>query len=187
MLSRSKIFIVSAFLFSCASNNNQNSKTPAGDSVNKNQPANSSLNETGYYKTDGDSLIIPSFEIEVSLSQKANEKLKKSNETIIVWAYFSGIPKDTTLKEYLKSGGIGIASAQQELRGDNRIAKIEGVKFSRSLYDSLSDKDIQVLINIYTGRRTHRDNLLDCEILEEKVSAVKNKKFILKGKLIGEK
>ncbi|MFI5187093.1 MAG: hypothetical protein ACHQF0_10235 [Chitinophagales bacterium] len=187
MLKLSTLFFLSAFLFSCSSNNEPKNNDAVKDTTNKNQTDTSSLNTTGYYKIEGDSLEIPSFKIEVSLSQKANEKLKKGNETIIVWAYFSGIPKDTTLKEYLKSGGMSIASTQQELSGENRTAEIEGVRFSKSLYDSLADKDIQVLINIYSGRKSSRDNLLDCDILEEKMSVVKGKEFTLKGKLIGEK
>jgi hypothetical protein len=141
------------------------------------------LNNTAYYKYEGDSVIIPSFEITVSLSAKAKQKLKKDKETILVIAYFSGQPKDTTSEEYLKSGGMGITSAQREIK-DSGIAKFEGVKFSKALYDSLADKDIQLLINVVSGRKSTKDNLLNCDILEDKMSRIKGKRFTIKGKLI---
>ena len=59
-----------------------------------------SLNDLGYLQLDGDSILIPDFEIEVSLSPKAEKKLKEDNETVIVSAMFSGTPKDTLSNEY---------------------------------------------------------------------------------------
>ena len=186
MLRFSILTFATAFLFSCTSKKSNKPENSNIDSLKRSGSQTSRVDSIGYYKIAGDSLVIPPFEIEVSLSQKANERLKKGKESIIVWAYFFGKPKDTTLKEYLKSGGISLASTQIELTGDERVAKIENVKFSKSLYDSLADKDIQVLINVYSGRRSSPDNLLDCDLLEQKMSLVRDKKFTLKGKLIGE-
>ena len=136
-------------------------------------------------KLIGDSVELPPFEIEVNLSAKAEEKLKVNNETIIVSAAFTGIPKDTTSKDYLQWGEIAIAHSEIELK-NNRIAKFQNVKFSKARYNSLANKDIDLLINIFSGRRSTNVNLLDCDILQDKMSNVKEKKFTLKGKLIGE-
>lgn len=167
------------FLLSCAS----------AEEENKNEPKakNDSLpvNTNGEVQFTGDSVEIPSFEIELSLSDKAEEKLKAGKETVIVAAYFSGIPKDTTLKEYVKTGEFAIGSHEKELRSE-RVAKFEGVRFSRSLYDSLSPQSMVVLINVYSGRRSTSVNLLDCGILQDPVSLVKGKRSLIKGKLIGE-
>ncbi|HEY2720198.1 MAG TPA: hypothetical protein VGI82_00650 [Chitinophagaceae bacterium] len=187
MLKLLSITFFSLFLFSCTSRETGKNKTSSADSTKNVAVDSTGVNSTSYYKVEGDSLVIPPFDIAIDLSPKASEKLKKIHETIIVAAYFSGIPKDTTTKEYLKSGGLGITTVQKELSGNDRTTKIEGGKFPKSLYDSLSDKDIQVLINVYSGRRSNPNNLLDCDILEEKMSAVKGKTFTLKGKLIGER
>ena len=133
----------------------------------------------------GDSVEIPSFEIEISLSDKANEKLKKEKESIKVAAYFSGIPKDTTLEEYRHSGEYPVTMSEKELL-DTRTAKFEGIRFSRSLYDSLANKNITLLINVFSGRRSSKLNFLNCDILQDSISAIKGKHFVLKGKLIGE-
>ena len=175
--------LVSMSLFSCTSREKEKNNDRTNKDIQKTD--SSSLSETGYLKLNGDSVIIPSFEIEVSLSKKANEKLKTDKETIIVAAYFSGLPKDTTSKEYLKTGEFNITSSERELT-DGRIAKFEGIKFSRALYDSLADKNIELLINIYSGRRSTKDNLLDCDIFYDKMSNIKGKKITVKGKLIGE-
>ena len=121
----------------------------------------------------------------MNLSSKAEEKLKAIRETIIVAAYFSGIPKDTTIKDYVKYGELAINSNEREL-SDNRIAKFEGIKFSRTLLDTIPAKNMNLLINVYSGRRSAKDNLLDCDILNKPISEIKGKKIILKGKLIGE-
>lgn len=138
-----------------------------------------------YLKADGDSLIIPSFTIEVNLSALANAKLASDKETMIVAAWFSGQPKDSTSKEYVETGAMFVKSSEIEL-SNSRIANFEGIKFSKAKYDSLANKDIRVLINIFSGRKSSPDNLLDCEILTDKMSAVKGQKFVLAGKLISE-
>ena len=188
MIKSSTIFLILSFLFSCASNEGQKNNNTSNKGTGKILivKKDTSLNKIGYYKIDGDSLIIPSFDIEVCLTQKANKKLKDAKETIIVSAYFIGQPKDTTSKEYLESGEMGIGSSEREL-SDSRITKFENIKFSKALYDSLADKDIQLLINIYSGRKSTDVNLLDCDILQDKMSNIKGKRFKIKGKLIGER
>jgi hypothetical protein len=86
------------------------------------------VNSLGYYKADGDSLIIPTFEIGVNLSPKADKKLKEDKETIIVTAFFSGQPKDKTSKEYLNDGEIFLTYAKIELT-DARIANLKELNF----------------------------------------------------------
>lgn len=184
MLRIFSIISLIAFLLSCNSNDVKKNDTAAGDTTKVNKPDSSSTNNLGYFKIEGDSLVIPSFEIKVSLSPKAEEKLKAKKETIIVAAYFSGQPKDTTTKEFQESGSMSLAMTHTEIRSDSVVAKIEGAKFARSVYDSLADKDIQLLINVYSGRRSGPDNLLNCDILEEKMSVVQGKQYTIKGKLI---
>ncbi len=140
-------------------------------------------NDLGFLQIEGDSVLIPDFEIEVRLSPNAEKKLKDDKETVIVSAMFSGIPKDTTSEDY--QGQIGIKNYNIELTGQ-RIGQFTKIKFHRSILDKLADNDIYLLINVYSGRRSTENNLLDCEILEDKMSVIKGKKFILKGKLIGE-
>jgi hypothetical protein len=186
---KNSFLLIVFFLSACSggsdkkASKNEMEATEAADSIKSANKTSGSISDFGYFKPDGDSLIIPAFEIEVNLSQKAKAKLSKDKETIIVSASFMGIPKDTTSEEFLQSGEMGIAGKDIELRNNN-VAKFENIKFSKSLYDSLSDKDIQLLINVFSGRRSSTNNLLSCGIVQEKMSKIKGKKFAINCKLI---
>ena len=95
-----------------------------------------SQDELGYLEMDCDSVLIPAFEIEVSLSPNAEKKLKEENETVIVSAMFSGIPKDTTSEEYLIWGQMGINDFKIEL-ANQRLARFEKVRFHSSVLNKL--------------------------------------------------
>lgn len=171
---------MASLFLSCASTEEKKAADPAVSNADSAVAAVSN-----YFRSSGDSMIIPSFEIEVVLSKLATEKLARDKETVIVAAWFAGSPMDTSSKEFKESGEIFVNTAQVEL-AEGRIAKFEQIKFAKSLYDSLADKDIRVLINVFSGRRSTQDNLLDCSILSEKMSVVKDRKFVLAGKLIAE-
>ena len=91
-------------------------------------------------------------------------------------ALFTGDPRDTTTKEFAEMGELFINTKRIEL-SNSRIASFEGIKFSKARYDSLANKDIRVLINVFSGRRSTQDNLLDCAILAEKMSVVKGREI----------
>ncbi len=132
-----------------------------------------------------DSVLVPKFEIELKLSEKAEEKLLADKETVIVQALFFGIPKDTTLQseEYQELGRLTIGSKTIELKKE-RIARFYNCKISKKTLKSLSDKNFEVNINVFTGRKSSSYNLIDCEFLQEGIDSVKNKRLVLKGKLL---
>lgn len=135
---------------------------------------------------NSDSFELPGFEVEVQLSAKAEEKLKKDKESVIVAAYVSATPKDSAAnKEYLKYGELSISAVEKELK-EGRNAAISGIRIRRSLYDSLVENSINVLINVYSGRRSTNVNLLDCGILQDSLKNLAGRKFFIQGKLIGE-
>ena len=138
-----------------------------------------------YLQQQGDSVLIPYFILRLQLSKLAEDKLAKDKETVIVSALFSGDPKDTTTKEYREAGEMFLASRQLEL-DTARTARFEGIKFSKTQYEALAGKDIRLLVNVFSGRHSTPDNLLDCEILAGSMSGIKEKLKVLKGKLIAE-
>ena len=137
---------------------------------------------SNYLKIVGDSVEIPWFEIELKLSDKAEEKLKADNETVIVHAEFIHNPdKDDptrVLDEELLVLSHGI-----ELT-DKRLARFEHLKFSKDLYDLLENKDIVLILIVVSGRKSSLDNILYCEGLQEPVSKIKEQKITITGKLI---
>ncbi len=169
----------------CSTRKGQQEQVTAIDSTNSglSESDRTTWADLGYYKTAGDSVIIPPFEVEVELTVRANTLIRADQETIIVSAFLTGIPKDTTLEDYQREGEIGILNHDVELT-DTRIALFKNLKFSRKVYDSLADKDIRLLLNVYSGRKSAPDNLLNCDIFSGKLSTILNKRPTLFCSLI---
>lgn len=138
------------------------------------------------YEVNGNDMVIFPFEIEVDNSAAADKTLTKKKETLIVSASLWGVPKDPKEKEKGEDGMVSFVNKDIELSGDNRLARFEGLTFNKSLLSKVEDKDIFLLINVFSGRKSSQDNLLTCGILDTKVSQVVNKRFVLGCKLISE-
>ncbi len=155
-------------------------------SADSNPSDNSKTDLVEGFILDGDSILLPSFEIQIELSKKAAKKISKDNETIIVQAYLSGTPKDSVTSDLIdEMGEVNLGSPHVELTQPG-TAKFRGVRVSKAAYSLLKDKDFQVLINVFSGRKSSELNLIECDILQEPVTVVKATKHVLKGKLIGE-
>lgn len=141
--------------------------------------------ESIYLVKEGDSVRIPAFTIQLNLSDRANALLAARHETIIVHAWFSGQPKDTATAEYREVGGLFLTEKKIEL-DTARTAIIDGVRFPQKLLDALASKDISVLVNVYSGRRVIPENILNCDIVDDKINHVGGKIITLPGKLIAE-
>jgi hypothetical protein len=174
-----------ALLWSACSNsgNESNRGLPTDSTVTGNSEKTGGRDSVTYFKMAGDEVMILPFEIEVQLSPKAREKIMASKETIVVAVYFTGIPRDSSKVKLGEDGSFNVAYATREI-SYGQIAKFEDIKFPGKIYDQLADKDIDVTVNVYSGRRSSTDNLLDCDALFEKISKVVNKKILVKGKLI---
>ncbi len=172
-------------LFACVNNDRQKKAAPAKDSLPavtlQKTAAGSAI--AAYFKITKDSVLILPFEIAVALSPKAQERLKKGNETIIVNAFFTGDPKSSAHAKLQEDGSFYVASGEKEIHY-GETARFDSIRFSKKIFEQLADKDIDLGINVYSGRKTSGDNLLNCEPLFDKISHVVNKTFTLKGKLI---
>ena len=131
-------------------------------------------------KIIGDSLEIPSFEIDLNLSEKAEKKLEKDKETVIVIANLFGEPKSDPNRE----GPFPLSVSKIELT-DSRKAIFKKIKYSKSDY-ALMKGDIWITVEVASGRKSINKNFLEVDFLEEDLEKVINKKNILNGKLIGE-
>lgn len=140
---------------------------------------------TNEMKDNGDSLLLPPFEIEVALSDAAQMKMTADKETIIVNAYLSGEPKDSIDVQINEMGQLNLAASEIELDKPG-IARFDKINISKKAYETLANKDFEILINIYSGRRSSEYNLLTADILQEPVSIVSGKRHVLNAKLISE-
>jgi hypothetical protein len=172
-------------LLSCNSNKQdkkETNETITPDSLNQ---KTDTLKTGEIYFFEKDSVRVAPFEIEISLNEKAKERITGSNETIIVDIFFTGEPIDSSKVEFEEDGSFYVASAKKEITY-GQIASFNDIKFPKALYDQLVDKDVLFNINVYSGRKSSPDNLLDVTFLSGKLSSLVNKRSKLDGKLIRE-
>jgi len=67
---------------------------------------------------------------------------------------------------------------------DSRIARFDHIIISKKILDELVDTNVEILINVYTGRRSSSVNLITCDLLQEGIETIKGKWYVLKGSLI---
>lgn len=155
----------------------------AKDSLASKPDTAASLPKLGIYLQEEDSLLVPPFEINITLSPKAQEKISKSNETIIVDVFLQGEPANPKKAHLEEDGSFFVGDAKKEIR-PGQAAVFNDLKFPKKIYDQLADKDVDLTVNVYTGRKSSPDNLITGDMLSEKVSKVMNKHFTLHHKLI---
>ncbi len=177
------ILLFSIFLFSCKSNDRQvkNELHKDTSSLIAQHKDSGIINTDSYFKFTKDSITVLPFEIAIVLSPKAKDKIINSKETIIVNVSLTGTPKDTTL--YSEDGQFYVASSEKEITYGH-VAKFDNITFSKKIFDQLTDKDVYINVYFYSGRKSSKDNLLNGDLLSDRISNVVTKRFELKGKLI---
>ncbi|CAH0191085.1 hypothetical protein [Chryseobacterium sp. Bi04] len=171
-------------------------KTKATDKKDNQQPDKTALpSKEGGLTIEGDRVIIPNFKIEVNLSDKAVELLQKNKESIIASLFFYGDVRDENslpedIKKELGPNGLKLMVFDMEkidVTQSNEL-EITNLSFPKKLYDALASKDIYVNINVFSGRRTFKDNILDMEFYDSKLNEIiSHSSFInLNGRLLTE-
>jgi hypothetical protein len=130
-----------------------------------------------------DSITILPFEIDVKLSPKAKERITKAGETLIVVVFFDGIPKHDAPVELEHDGAFLVASAEIEMIY-GQVATFNKIRFSKKIYDELVNKNLDVIVNVFIGRKSSPDNLLSGGFFAGKLSDVVNRKITIETTLI---
>lgn len=129
-----------------------------------------------------DSISLPNFEIILELTAAAKQRLKQNNESIIVKAMFSDLQiygqENEGLTEF---EGLFLGSHEVEIRKKN-IAIFNNIKLPTKNFDRISDLNIEVLLNVYSGRHSRNMNILDCYSMRVMIDSVKDKPLIIKCK-----
>jgi hypothetical protein len=173
-------------VLSCQMNNKKsnNDDIKNTETVVRKEEISDTMAQDKYFIIEQDSILVLPFEIAVNLSPKAKDKILKDHETIIVAVSFTGEPKASTPSDFFSEDGLFYVASERKEINYGQNAKFDQIKFSTKVYNELSDKDIDVTVNVYSGRKSSEYNLLNCELLYDKISHVVNKKFTLNGKLI---
>ncbi|HVN92521.1 MAG TPA: hypothetical protein VMT38_02435 [Terracidiphilus sp.] len=129
---------------------------------------------------------LTSFTVKITYSQKAMDTLVASKETVIVAGYLTASPIPGTPKKYVDHvGEIGMGTVHKEI-APGEIATFAGVEPTPAMTKWVDSSGPQLLINVYSGRKSSPNNLLDCGIYEGSLKAAQGKTIPIACKLIGE-
>jgi hypothetical protein len=178
-----KLLLISAFLFACTSQPKAKWNIQKDESVQNKTEIQKQATEQSV--NNPDSVLIPSFEVEVVLSEKARERMLNPKESIIVFAEFTGEPHDTLSEGVNETGQLMLNSVRMETYSP-WIVKFESIFIPRKMYDRLLNKDFDVSVQIWTGRKTSEYNLLSGDLISGQISKIKGTRQKLNVKLIKE-
>ncbi|MGA2570301.1 MAG: hypothetical protein ABSF23_07250 [Terracidiphilus sp.] len=130
--------------------------------------------------------VQPGFTVKVTYSQKAMSTLVTRKETVVVAGYLYGFPKQGTPKRLIDEiGQVDLGEIKQEVV-PGAMATFDKIKPDQTLLKWLDSQGLQLLINVFSGRKSTQDNLLDCGIYEGSLQSVQGKSIPISCKLIGE-
>ncbi len=137
-------------------------------------------------KTTTPATTVPGFTVTVTYSQKAMATLVAGKETVIVVGYLYGFPIQGTPKQDVDHvGQIDMGEVKKEI-APGATAKFDSVKLNQPMMKWMDSQGPQLLINVYSGRKSSPNNLLDCGIYEGSLQAIQGQSIPIACKLIGE-
>lgn len=198
-----KLLILTLFTFvlitSCKENTKKMPKDEEYHTQNHHPEKEQSVTKLPLEKTQleirGEQIIVPDFKLEVNLSDEAVKKLKNSKESVIASFYLYGDVADENalpekFKKVLGPTGLKLTSLDIEKREINQSNEfhVTNLSFPKELYDLLASKDILININVFSGRRIFKDNILYMEAYDSTLSEIiAHSNFInLNGRLLEE-
>ena len=133
---------------------------------------------------------VPSqFSVDVRLSDTARNKLIESNETIIVAVYFTGHPKPGTEARYLdiKSGDVVLGDVKHQEIHPGETAIFSELNLNTDALTRIDSQGPHILADVYSGRRSSKDNLLDCDYYDGSLESIRGQTIVIRCQLIGER
>jgi len=148
--------------------------------------------ESGHPRVDKDPRGFASassqFAVKVQLSEAARKQLTGNSETIIVAADFTGHPKQGTEVRYLdiKSGDVILGDVKQEIR-PGETAIFNELNLNPEALARIDSKAPHILMDVYSGRRSSKDNLLDCDYYDGSFESIRGRTIVIRCQLIEER
>ena len=104
-------------------------------------------------------------------------KLLIKNETVLVGVEFIGTPEKKVSEKYKfeyydENGQITIGKKTIEIT-KNREIEFKNCKISKGVLELLKNKTYEVRISVVTGRKSSKDNLINCDFLQQNIEKIK--------------
>ena len=127
------------------------------------------------------------FTIHITYSAKALQTLQSRHETVIAAAYLLGHPKPHAPKRLIdEEGRIDFDTLHREIL-PGADAVFTSFTLDKTTLGYLDAQGPQLLINVYSGRKSSQFNLLACGLYEGSLAKVANQTLQIACNLIGEK
>ncbi len=128
------------------------------------------------------------FDLSVTLSKKAAARLAAEKEEIAAFASYYGEPKPGAEKHADEIGQISVSTEDEwvEIPGTGGHAHISGAKVDKRTLKWV-EGDVMVNVNVVSARKSNPDNILDCDIVDGAVAAVRKSPITLHCYLSEEK
>lgn len=129
-------------------------------------------------------LFVRPFEIDLELTDQAQKALRERNESIVLSFIFHGdwkTPRSDSNVQYFSDGYGFVVRKEVPVQ---KLYRIDDLEIPRDFYEPLPDKDVSIVLNIISGRKSSENNLLKCDILVGRFSELVGRRFYLKGDLI---
>jgi hypothetical protein len=112
--------------------------------------------------------VLP-FDVTVSLAPDTAKKMAGIKETIIVAAYFYGDPIPEAESKADADGEIHFGTSKKELSGAG-VARITPIAIDPKMLKLIQGGEVMVLINVFSGRRSVQNNILHCDLFQDRVA-----------------
>lgn len=112
-----------------------------------------------------------SFDLTITLSSKAENKLKSVNEGITVLASYYGSPHKGAERHANEMGMIDLGTETIELGGHAGSAHIKGNSVSSERLKWIQ-QPVNVNVNLFSSRKSSDDNILSCDLIDGPVNTV---------------
>lgn len=125
-----------------------------------------------------------SFDVNLTLTPRASELLAGTDEAVNVAAMYYGHPTSPTAPGVDEHGEeVGLGRDDIEIAPRSAMVAAPGTGFDATNIASVQGEP-EVLINVYSARKTHQNNLLDCGIYQGPISMAQKKPIDIKCDLI---
>jgi len=124
------------------------------------------------------------FDVNLTLTARAAERLASTDERVIVDAMYYGLPVSDDAPGIDEHGmEIGLGASEIEVPPESADVKVSGEGFDATYIKSVKGEP-EVLVNVYSARKTHEKNLLSCGIYQGPVSMAQKKPVDIQCDLI---
>lgn len=129
----------------------------------------------------------PRWQVSVTLSPKAAEKLAAGKEAIVLSAAYYGEPTKAAAKKADEIGQIDLGQEELRLGSAGGTVVFVGKGFKADRLGWVVGREARVNLNVYSARKSSPDNLLDCDLFEDTVAVATAKPVAVACRLIGER